>query len=1364
MRATVAAGGAVGVRLLYGRGKGFETTFGAVDLPHGRWFALAVVHSVARSVLGTPELQVFVDAELRGAVACKIPSFRGLCTAGRVGGGGLRAQVASVLVASPLSAAAVAAQRAMGPTGHDVSELAPAPALLCHAHGVEAGGALPNHAPARGPGDAPGRVHCRMLLQSSALHRLILEVGFALPTLWLGLLRDGADGFQHQITALAVEAASAAVEAARGSLGFPEQAITAGIRGFAGVLRELPHVALEPESLSRIASLVETLDPDTPLREAMEECLAFNFRVWRRSGGEIAQMHCQLVLMALHKRPGHLRERLGLPFLLDGLAAFPAEGGSDKACRALLLEAMSLFVGIECTPADGRVLLDFVVAATPLPAAADVAWSIERAVRVYHNGGDDEPRGDGGPSAEVGQALERVLASESPPLELYAAALRPSAALREASLWLISHLCNAAHTLGEGGRAALRLQDTGFAAMVSAWSEGPVTRGMLEALVSIGSIPAAAAAEPLLRPVLDPAADPDEVPFTLVDTSVPSPDFITSHPHFLGSEDPRPASPGEDQDPRGRSVVTRALMTAASGAARTVKGAAAGVVGAVSAVGTGAMHTTARIIMSPGAGKSRRSRHADAALRSRQVGTVETAASLERFSGPRRIVAPSALLAVCRLRETAPRGGSSPWAHSIRLISRAIAGAENPERLAAVPSWERDVLATLHELSSADADAPRGGESGAYTCTGADLSARHPPEVAVLLHVLATVVVGCDDAEAVECAWAAISAELGAIHFEGRAPGVPLARELKMWFAALALERLGLQLEEATPRGVLGPTASALLLAAENVLYLEDADAGWLFRTVLSVAIVRYCRAAGVEFNATFDFTPAAPPQHLARLSSGGSGTGLGGGNPHVHRGGGVLRLTLRVAVVELLFVGCDTAVPAGARAVCANAAVAWLKRLRMAPEAETALSTERAMFVIWNLHRALTAALASPEEQETAVLLGTVLRQFVKWWWWCLTPDGDAANDGYAPIEDPGDPRLRPAPSAALESAAAMLRSAWWSGVVAASVRPKAAAHATAEHFDAGDYAPMLRSRLGSYYDDMQAPRDAARGAFDASARTVQQGAIEGPAAAAVERDAARALQAGSRDRRLVGAGRTALKECEWVLNGPAGLLVQMGLVSVDGGPGAWRMSDAEDFGRTRRLLLPLWPFDRHEDASQLRDHPSGAPTDAAPSAEFQVDVRAEGETAVVVADGDEEEEEEGAAEDGDVELERDESPGALGAGAEGDGADSVVHTCRAELVQHMWTVPGRLEITTTWLYFVPDVGFVPEVKLPTPLQESAHLEVRLSEVRAVHPRRFNLEPRALEVLLVQRTAAHMLAFSDEDQRVAVFEAIVAQHTPRLV
>lgn len=257
----------------------------------------------------------------------------------------------------------------------------------------------------------------------------------------------------------------------------------------------------------------------------------------------------------------------------------------------------------------------------------------------------------------------------------------------------------------------------------------------------------------------------------------------------------------------------------------------------------------------------------------------------------------------------------------------------------------------------------------------------------------------------------------------GSHDNLPCTSDLRLWFMAAVLEKCGrmlnngsgLQTGDDCINGSVEADIGKILLTVENLLYISNDHVtsqpnAWRFRSVLVQTTLRFCADCGLEFDPEFSFHHGSEFGSRARRNSEqaaiDSKVGIGAGDPSIGRSGGVLRISLRLALQELLFLEQD--VPFEVRLAGAKAAVEWLRRLRQAPEAETAITSERAMYIVWSLHSALVAAnvaesVAPGTGAPICTALSPVFRAFLKWWWWCLPTKGLAAGSGdfddFAPI-----------------------------------------------------------------------------------------------------------------------------------------------------------------------------------------------------------------------------------------------------------------------------------------------------------------------------------------------------------------------------
>ncbi|XP_076450797.1 neurobeachin-like protein 1 [Babylonia areolata] len=188
------------------------------------------------------------------------------------------------------------------------------------------------------------------------------------------------------------------------------------------------------------------------------------------------------------------------------------------------------------------------------------------------------------------------------------------------------------------------------------------------------------------------------------------------------------------------------------------------------------------------------------------------------------------------------------------------------------------------------------------------------------------------------------------------------------------------------------------------------------------------------------------------------------------------------------------------------------------------------------------------------------------------------------------------------------------------------------------------------------------------------------------------------------------------------------------------WKLSNQENFSRMRVKMIPNFTFDPHHDASQQRDNLGGPSEEDAIAAEK---IRVAKEALVS---------KENIADDtlGDEEW----SVISASSVEEYTGKEKLVISEDVELVTLVDVIKGRLEVTTTHIYFF-DCSSNKE-------EGGEDFKWSLTQLREIHFRRYNLRRSALEIFLVDQTN-YFINFPRKHMRNKVYTRILSLRPPNL-
>ncbi|GAB1600529.1 neurobeachin-like protein 1 isoform X2 [Argonauta hians] len=190
------------------------------------------------------------------------------------------------------------------------------------------------------------------------------------------------------------------------------------------------------------------------------------------------------------------------------------------------------------------------------------------------------------------------------------------------------------------------------------------------------------------------------------------------------------------------------------------------------------------------------------------------------------------------------------------------------------------------------------------------------------------------------------------------------------------------------------------------------------------------------------------------------------------------------------------------------------------------------------------------------------------------------------------------------------------------------------------------------------------------------------------------------------------------------------------------WKLSNQENFSRMRVKLVPNYNFDPHIEPSRLRDNqdmPEKYEDDGLQKLELAKEALVSRENIADDALGDE---------DWNV------ISSANMTGEEYSGKEKLVLLEDCELVTMVDMIKGRLEVTTTHVYFFDC----------SPMKEEGGEDFKwnLSQLREIHFRRYNLRRSALELFLIDQTN-YFLNF-EKKVRNKVYSRILSLRPPNLI
>ncbi|XP_025103761.1 neurobeachin-like protein 1 isoform X2 [Pomacea canaliculata] len=191
------------------------------------------------------------------------------------------------------------------------------------------------------------------------------------------------------------------------------------------------------------------------------------------------------------------------------------------------------------------------------------------------------------------------------------------------------------------------------------------------------------------------------------------------------------------------------------------------------------------------------------------------------------------------------------------------------------------------------------------------------------------------------------------------------------------------------------------------------------------------------------------------------------------------------------------------------------------------------------------------------------------------------------------------------------------------------------------------------------------------------------------------------------------------------------------------WKLSNQENFSRMKVKLIPNYNFDPHLDASRLRDN-MGEPSEGDAIEAEKIRVSKE---ALVSR--------ENIADDALGDEEWSVISASSAASEEYTGKEKLVISEDVELVTLVNIIKGRLEVTSTHVYFF-DCSLNKE-------EGGEDFKWALSQLREIHFRRYNLRRSAIEVFLVDQTN-YFINFPRKHMRNKVYSRILSLRPPNLI
>ncbi|KAK3721190.1 hypothetical protein RRG08_044202 [Elysia crispata] len=192
------------------------------------------------------------------------------------------------------------------------------------------------------------------------------------------------------------------------------------------------------------------------------------------------------------------------------------------------------------------------------------------------------------------------------------------------------------------------------------------------------------------------------------------------------------------------------------------------------------------------------------------------------------------------------------------------------------------------------------------------------------------------------------------------------------------------------------------------------------------------------------------------------------------------------------------------------------------------------------------------------------------------------------------------------------------------------------------------------------------------------------------------------------------------------------------------WKLSNQENFARMKLKLMQNYNFDNHVTASRLRDNMGAVDWDKSIKLEEMETMKKALVSHENIADdslGDEE----WSAISASSAIQQEEYT----------GKEKLVISSDCDLITVIDEVKGRLEVTTTHLYFF-DCN-------PRREEEGEDFKWSLSRLREIHFRRYNLRRTALEMFFIDQTN-YFINFPDKTLRNKIYSSILSLRPPNLI
>ena len=207
------------------------------------------------------------------------------------------------------------------------------------------------------------------------------------------------------------------------------------------------------------------------------------------------------------------------------------------------------------------------------------------------------------------------------------------------------------------------------------------------------------------------------------------------------------------------------------------------------------------------------------------------------------------------------------------------------------------------------------------------------------------------------------------------------------------------------------------------------------------------------------------------------------------------------------------------------------------------------------------------------------------------------------------------------------------------------------------------------------------------------------------------------------------------------------------------WKLDKTENFSRMRLKLRRNWNFDSHAGAAheiargiQLDDSEPLPPPPPPPPPPVDPILQMKGLKLSDILDMTKPNGEEAKTEE-EVRM------GRKSVNSDGPSEEKMVYSTGCHLITPMKATPGRLEISTTHIYFWETLELRPKDELHRAPKDR---KWRLEQIREIHMRRYLLRRSALEIFLVDQTNAFFNF--DQRERSKVFSKIIDLRPPNLV